>query len=97
MPHIAAMVVTPICAHSLGVRPIVVRGDATIRIQPIDDAADELLVSFDGQETAPLPPKAVVDVATDPEPVILARSGQPGFFRQLREKLRWGDLADRER
>ncbi len=96
VPHIAAMVVTPICAHSLGMRPIVVRADATIRVEPLDAANDELLVSFDGQETAALPPGAVVDIATDPDPVILARSGQPGFFRQLREKLRWGDLADRE-
>jgi NAD+ kinase len=97
VPHMDAMVVTPICAHSLGVRPIVVRADAVIRIAPLDDEADELLVSFDGQETAALPPGAVVDVATDPVPVVLARFGQPGFFRQLREKLRWGDLADRER
>lgn len=97
VPHLAAMIVTPICAHSLGMRPIVVRADAVIRIEPIDPQALDLLASFDGQESAVLAPGEALEVRTAPWKVILVRFGEPAFFRRLRDKLHWGDLSDRER
>lgn len=97
VPELSAIVVTPICAHSLSMRPIVVSGDATIQIEPIDPRPDELLVSFDGQETAPIGAQDVLSVRTAADPVILVRLSESGFFRRLRDKLQWGDLSDRER
>ncbi|HEY3935492.1 MAG TPA: NAD(+)/NADH kinase [Gemmatimonadales bacterium] len=95
VPTLDAIVVTPICAHSLGVRPLVVRGDARIRVEPVDPRADELVVSFDGQETAPLGVDGSIEIAAAPGKVVLVRFGDPGFFHALREKLQWGDLSDR--
>ncbi|HEX3926634.1 MAG TPA: NAD(+)/NADH kinase [Gemmatimonadales bacterium] len=96
VPHIDGIIVTPICAHSLGVRPIVVRGDAVIRVAPVGAPAEDLLVSFDGQQTAQLEPGEEIEVRTAPAKVLLVRFGDPGFFMRLREKLHWGDLSDRE-
>ena len=96
VPTLDAMVVTPICAHSLGVRPLVVRADAVISIQPLDTRVNDMLVSFDGQETALLAPGEWLEVCAAPWRVVLVRFGEPGFFRRLREKLHWGDLSDRE-
>ena len=96
VPHLDAMIVTPICAHSLGLRPIVVRADAVIRIEPIAPLVQDLLASFDGQESITLQPGEAIEVRTAPWRVILVRFGEPGFFRRLREKLHWGDLSDRE-
>lgn len=96
-PSLSAMIVTPICAHSLGVRPLVVRADATIRVDPVESHAQDLLVSFDGQETDTMAPDDILEVRAAPARVTLVRFGEPGFFRQLREKLHWGDLTDRER
>jgi NAD+ kinase len=97
VPSLDVIVVTPICAHSLGVRPLVVRGDATVRVESVDREARELLVSFDGQETAPLEVGGGIEIVAAPGNVVLVRFGEPGFFHTLREKLQWGDLSDRER
>jgi NAD+ kinase len=96
-PTLGAMIVTPICAHSLSMRPLVVCADAVIHIEPVDPRPDELLVSFDGQQTAVLGPHDILDVRTAKEEVVLVRFGESGFFRTLRDKLQWGDLSDRER
>lgn len=95
VPTMDAMVVTPICPHSLGVRPIVTRGDSVIRVEPLEPRSSELLVSFDGQDTAPLAPGSALEVRPAPWRVILVRFGEPAFFPRLREKLHWGDLTDR--
>ena len=67
-----------------------------IRIEPIAPLVQDLLASFDGQESITLQPGEAIEVRTAPWRVILVRFGEPGFFRRLREKLRWGDLSDRE-
>ncbi len=95
VPSLEAIIVTPICAHSLGVRPIVVRGDAVIRIEPSDPQPQDLLVSVDGQQTATLQAGGSLEVRTAASKVLLVRFGDSGFFRRLREKLHWGDLSDR--
>jgi NAD+ kinase len=94
-PSIDAMILTPICAHSLSVRPIVVPGSSTVTVVPIEPRLDDLLVSFDGQHTTPLPPGAVLTVRVAPERVVLVRFPGFGFFARLREKLNWGDLSGR--
>ena len=96
VPTLGAIIVTPICAHSLSMRPLVVCADAVIHIEPIDPRPDELLVSFDGQQTVGLGSRDVLEVRTAKAEIVLVRFGESGFFRTLRDKLQWGDLSDRE-
>lgn len=96
VPTLEAIVVTPICAHSLGMRALVVRSDAVVTVNPIDRIDEELLVSFDGQETAAFGSKCVLEVRASADEVVLVRFAESDFFHTLREKLRWGDLTDRE-
>lgn len=95
MPTIDAMIVTPICAHSLSVRPVVLPGSATVRIDPIEPESDDLLVSFDGQQTTPLPPGMGLSIRIAEERIHLVRFAEVTFFMRLREKLHWGDLSGR--
>jgi NAD+ kinase len=95
MPTIDAMIVTPICAHSLSVRPVVVPGSATVRIDPIAPEHNDLLVSFDGQQTAPLPPGMGLSIRIADHRIHLVRFSEVTFFMRLREKLHWGDLSGR--
>ena len=95
VPSLQAIIVTPICAHSLGVRPIVVRADAIIRIEPCEPAPSGLTVSVDGQQTAAILPGGSLEVRTATSSVHLVRFGESGFFPRLRDKLHWGDLSDR--
>ncbi len=95
VPTLDAIIVTPICAHSLGVRPIVVRGDAVVRIEPANPSPFELLISVDGQQTAELDADGSLEVRTADTKVHLVRFPGSGFFPRLRDKLHWGDLSDR--
>ena len=96
VPGVEAILVTPIAAHTLAVRPLVVPATYRIVVEPIQGWADDLLVSFDGQTGTTLAPGESVDVRRADHRVCLVRLGGDGFFRRMRQKLHWGDLSDRE-
>jgi len=96
LPGVEAMVVTPICAHTLAVRPLVVPSSVRIVVEPMPDWADDLLVSFDGQTGITLTTGARVEVERSARPVCLVRIGRHGFLTRMRQKLHWGDLSERE-
>ncbi|HEX5386047.1 MAG TPA: NAD(+)/NADH kinase [Gemmatimonadales bacterium] len=96
VPGVKAMLVTPICAHTLAVRPLVVPASYTIVVEPIDGWGDDLLVSFDGQTGSTLAGGESVRVSRADEPIHLVRLSHDGFFARMRQKLHWGDLSERE-
>jgi len=95
-PGVEAMIVTPVCAHTLAVRPVVVPADATICAEPVAPGADDLLVSVDGQLGTALAVGDKVYIRRSPTCVLLVRLGTEGYFTRMRQKLNWGDLSDRE-
>ena len=96
VPGVEAIIVTPIAAHTLAVRPLVVPASYRIVIEPMAGWADDLLVSFDGQTGSTLAPGDSVDVRRADQRVCLIRLGSDGFFSRMRQKLHWGDLSERE-
>ena len=96
VPGVEAILVTPIAAHTLAVRPLVVPATYRIVIEPMAGWADDLLVSFDGQTGTTLAPAEKVDVRRADHRVCLIRLAGDGFFSRMRQKLHWGDLSDRE-
>jgi NAD+ kinase len=97
VPGVEGLVVTPIAAHTLAVRPLVVPATYRIVVEPMSGWADDLLVSFDGQTGTTLAPGERVDVRRADHRVCLIRLGGDGFFSRMREKLHWGDLSEREK
>jgi NAD+ kinase len=97
LPHVDAMVVTPICPHTLRVRPVVVPGTAEIVLESIPRGTEEPLVQLDGQHGCTLKRGESIVVRRAPSSVHLVRLGREGFFARMRQKLEWGDLSDRER
>jgi NAD+ kinase len=95
-PGVEAMIVTPVCAHTLAIRPVVVPADVTICIEPLAPGADDLLVSYDGQLGTVLTLGDKVYVRRSPSAVLLIRLGGEGYFTRMKQKLNWGDLAGRE-
>ncbi len=89
-PDVDAMVVTPICPHLLTLRPIVVRGDAslTVRVQGIPNVA---LLTVDGQRAVELELEDEIRCHRSPHTVNLGRLKEGGFFEALRTKLSWGE------
>jgi NAD+ kinase len=97
VPDVDAFVVTPICPHTLAIRPIVVPDTARITIEVITPSGDEqVVVSYDGQVADTLDAGARVIIRRSPWDAKLIRLETEGFFTRMRRKLQWGDLIDRE-
>lgn len=96
VPGVEAMVVTPICAHTLAVRPLVIPATARVVIEPLPEWSQDVIVTVDGQTGLPLQPGDRVEVRRAAHRVCLVRIGGPGWFGRMRDKLRWGDLPERE-
>jgi NAD+ kinase len=95
VPDVEALVITPICAHTLAVRPLVLPADARISVSPIRPWAEDLLVSVDGQQAMMLGSDDRVELRRGDAPVVLVRF-QSDYFARMRASLRWGDLVERE-
>lgn len=96
VPGVEGMVVTPICAHTMAVRPLVVSGGSTINIEPVAPWTDQLMVSFDGQVSVDLLEGDRLCVRRAASSVGLIRLPNDGFLTRLRRKLHWGDLMERD-
>jgi NAD+ kinase len=88
-PGISAMILTPICPHTLTNRPLVVAADGTLTIEVASDV-DQVLLTLDGQSARPLARGDRVEISRAPQPMRLFRSVHAGYFDILREKLHWG-------
>lgn len=90
-PQVDGLVITPIAAHTLTNRPLVVPGSTEVRVQPhMDGSRDEVYVTFDGQFGFRLMDKDVVSVRRSERPIRLIRATARSYFEILREKLKWG-------
>jgi NAD+ kinase len=89
-PDVDALVVTPICPHLLTLRPIVVRGDAslTVRVVGVPNTA---LLTVDGQQAIELLRGDEVRCQRSSHAVKLVRLSEGSFFEVLRSKLSWGE------
>jgi NAD+ kinase len=95
VPDVEALVITPVCAHTLAVRPLVLRADAHISVGAIRPWSEDLLVSVDGQQAMMLGADDRVDMERGEAAVVLVRF-QSDYFERMRASLRWGDLTERE-
>ena len=91
-PRVDALVVTPIAPHTLTNRPIVIPGSEVIEVHPqIDDPADDVFVTYDGQSGYPLQRGDVVTVRKSGRRLRLVKAPVRSYFEVLREKLKWGE------
>ncbi len=95
-PSVHCIVATPICPHTLGVRPLVLPADEVVTVDVLSPT-EELILTIDGQEHERLTPGARIVVNRAPNPVRLVRFPGQTFFSTLRRKLNWGDLEERDR
>jgi NAD+ kinase len=89
-PDVDALVVTPICPHLLTLRPIVVRGDASLAVR-VEGVPTQCLLTVDGQTGFELHLSDEVRCRRSDYTVNLVRLSESGFFDALRSKLSWGE------
>ncbi len=83
-------VISPICAHTLTNRPIVVSDEAMIRIE-VKSYDEDVVFTADGQEGMPLQGGDVVELRKSNHCTLLIKSPSKDYFQVLRTKLRWGE------
>jgi NAD+ kinase len=88
-PTMRAVVIAPICPHTLTQRPLVVPDDQDIEILLTNDT--EVFLTLDGQEGVPVSRGDRVQVKQSHNRVLLVRNPTIDFFGILRAKLRWGE------
>jgi NAD+ kinase len=89
VPSVDCIVATPICPHSLVVRPIVLPASAVIAVRAIGPA-EGLILTVDGQDGEALQSGDRVVVRRGPHAVKLLRFKDENFFSTMRAKLHWG-------
>ncbi len=87
-PDVQALVLTPICPHTLTHRPLVFPPDARLEIRNASDGS--VTLTIDGQWGHELASGASIEVRRAAQPLRMYRSPR-GFFGILREKLSWGE------
>jgi len=87
VPHLQAILITPICAHTLVSRPCVVGSEQTIRLV-VDAAQDDLGLTVDGQVGVTLARGDEVEVRRAAAEATLVKWRDREFFQVLRTKLR---------
>ncbi|MDQ1325668.1 MAG: kinase [Campylobacterota bacterium] len=89
-PLTKAFIMTPICAHSLRQRPLVVPADFTIELT---SAEDRVVAMIDGQDDYEMQPGDVLVVEGAKIGAKLLHRKERSYFGVLREKLLWGDKS----
>ena len=91
-PGLDAVLLTPIAPHTLTNRPVIIPASSTIRVEPaMDNAHDEVFVTFDGQSGHPLQPDDVIEIGRAEQSLRVVRSPRRTYFDVLRQKLKWGE------
>ena len=89
-PLLPVMMVTPICPHTLSLRPIVVPDTSAIEVT-LETRSEEVYLTLDGQEGTTLGFRDTVRVRRSESNVQLIKSSRRTFYDNLRDKLHWGE------
>ncbi len=90
IPAFGSMVVTPICPHTLTLRPIVFPDDQILEISFPEDGEKDMALAVDGQVNEYLKSTAKVVIQKAPYKINMVNFTDSNYFNTLRTKLGWG-------
>ncbi len=88
-PNNSAIVISPICPHTLTIRPVLVPDHSVIRLK-ISSAPGKIRFTADGQQERLLDPPVEVTVQKAPFAARLVKRHNSSYYDLLRRKLQWG-------
>jgi len=91
-PKLEVVILSPICAHTLAVRPLIISSKETVKIT-LEPPAKEILLTIDGQIGFPLEEEDAVEIKKAPYQAHLVRTKERAFFKILRTKLGWSGIS----
>jgi len=88
-PDVEGLIISPICPHSLGMRPLIVSKDTKIELI-LHETGEGAILTTDGQKAIELADGDRVVFREADNEVALVKFPQSHFYRVLRHKLNWG-------
>jgi NAD+ kinase len=88
-PQLPVTVITPICPHTLSMRPLAVPDTSLLEVT-LQTQREEVYLTLDGQEGTPLSHLDRVLIHRGGDVVRLIKVAGRSFYESLRDKLRWG-------
>jgi NAD+ kinase len=95
-PNVDALVMVPICPHTLSDRPLVLPSSSKIRVTLDNAGGSEAHVVCDGEPLARMAPTDVLTISLAKQAVTLLHPRDYNYYELLRSKLNWG-RAGRDR
>jgi NAD+ kinase len=95
-PNVDALVMVPICPHTLSDRPLVLPSSSTIRITLDQDGGSVAHVVCDGEPLGRMQSGDTLAISLAKEAVTLLHPRDYNYYELLRSKLNWG-RANRDR
>ncbi|HOX06970.1 MAG TPA: NAD(+)/NADH kinase [Planctomycetota bacterium] len=87
-PDLDAAVITPICAHTLAARSMVVSGASTVEVRAESRDRDAAM-TVDGQELVRIRNGDVIRLRRSKHPFMLVELGNRARYQAIRENLHW--------
>jgi len=87
-PYVPAIIIAPICPHTLSFRPMVISSDSRIKVQLL--TGEEVYLTLDGQRGDSLAENDEVEVKRSDLELRLISSPKRNYFDLVQEKLGWG-------
>lgn len=95
--RLKALILVPICPHTLANRPIVVSGNEVIEVVPETRSGSPVELVMDGQVSASLKSGTRVSVEKAPYQFNLVTVGRKGRYETIRDKLHWAGWVKEHR
>ena len=89
-PGLDAMVVVPICPHTLTDRPLVIAANQTITIRLLEREESGASVAIDGHSLGSIQPDDTLTITASEKRIRLVHPPGYDFYGILRSKLLWG-------
>lgn len=89
-PRVPAILVTPICPHTLSFRPLAVPATSSVGVRLLTRGED-VYVTYDGQRGGVMVHDDVVDIRKAPAELQLITSPKRSYYDLVKEKLGWAE------
>jgi NAD+ kinase len=90
VPSVEAFIITPICAHTLSNRPIVLPDSAEVEVA-VKSHRESVYLTVDGQVGIAVRSEDMVRIKKAGSCVELVQPEHKNYFEILRQKLKWGE------
>ena len=88
-PEIESIVLTPICPHTISVRPIVLNANYEIQVQYINEYEHPIELITDGIDNCPIQTSEIIKIRKSEKRFKLVKLKRHDYFKTLSSKLGW--------